>query len=425
MNKYNLVLKQVLEKIKPSKDEIEEFEKYIKKFLKDFKLRFDKNKIDAKIFLGGSFAKNTLIKKDVYDVDVFIRFNKKYSTENISKLIGDLIKDFEDVQLMHGSRDYFRIRVKDNFFVELIPVIKIKNPEEAENITDLSYSHVKYITKNVKGNLLDEVRLSKAFCYANHCYGAESYIRGFSGYSLELLTYYYGSFLKFIQAMVKVKDVLVIDIEKHYKTKKNVLMDLNSSKLQSPVILVDPTNKRRNVLAALSNETFERFKKECKQFLDNPSLTDFEIKKTDLERIKKDALKKENEFILLEAKTMKQEGDIAGSKLLKFYNHLTKEIQKYFDVKDKGFNYNKKQSARYFFVVKRKEEILIQGPPLSDESNLKKFQKKHLNYFMKEGKIYSKEIIDFSLKEFIQHWKDENRKKINEMAVDKLEIIDY
>ena len=47
-------------------------------------------------------------------------------------------------------------------------------------------------------------------------------------------------------------------------------MDLNSSKLNSPIIPIDPTYKQRNVLAALSKETFEMFQKSCKEFLENP-----------------------------------------------------------------------------------------------------------------------------------------------------------
>ena len=130
--------------------------------------------------------------------------------------------------------------------------------------------------------------------------------------------------------------------------------------MQSPIILIDPTYKQRNVLAALSKETFERFKKDCGKFLKNPSIKAFEIKKTDLEKINEDAKKKKFEFILIEIKTDKQPGDIAGSKLLKFYKHFNYEINKFFEIKNKGFNYNREKSARYFFVVKKKDELLIQ-----------------------------------------------------------------
>ena len=53
------------------------------------------------------------------------------------------------------------------------------------------------------------IRIAKAFCHANNSYGAESYINGFSGYALELLVYYYGSFLKFIKGIIQIYFVLV------------------------------------------------------------------------------------------------------------------------------------------------------------------------------------------------------------------------
>ena len=129
-----------------------------------------------------------------------------------------------NLSIIHGSRDYLRIKISPSFFIEVIPAIKIKNPKEAENITDLSYSHVNYIKRKIKSQkILDEIKLAKVFCYANHCYGAESYINGFSGYGLELLIYYYGSFLKFIKTVSKIKEKTVLDIEKDYKNKQEIL----------------------------------------------------------------------------------------------------------------------------------------------------------------------------------------------------------
>jgi len=425
INKINQILKQVLEKVEPPKEELTIIKNSLKEFLEKFEKKLKVLKINAEVFVGGSFAKNTVIKKDYYDIDIFIRFSKEYKDEEISKLTGKILKEFVNVSVVHGSRDYFRIKISPGFFIEVIPVIKVKNPKESKNITDLSYSHVKYIKKKIKSEkVLDEIKLAKVFCYANHCYGAESYINGFSGYALELLVYHYKGFLKFIKAISKIKDKEVIDIEKHYKNKQTVLMDVNSSKLKSPIILIDPTYRQRNALAALSEETLEKFQKVCKKFLKNPSIKAFEIKKINLEKIKKQAEKKKFEFILLEAKTNKQEGDIAGSKLLKFYKHLEKEIEKFFDVKNKGFNYNGKKSARYFFVIKRKKEILIQGPSLKDKKNLMRFKKKHRNTFMKSGRIYAKDIIKINIRKFINKWKVKNKRKIKEMSIKELKIIE-
>ncbi len=422
---FNSILKQVLKSVKPSEQEFQDIQNFVDNFIQKIEDRIKKSGINAEIFVGGSFAKKTVIKKNKYDIDVFIRFDKKYDTNEISSITEKIIKDIGETIMVHGSRDYFQIKIKENVFIEIVPVIKIKTPKEAENITDLSYSHVNYIKRKVKSKkILDEIMLAKAFCYANHCYGAESYINGFSGYALELLVYHYKGFLKFIKAVTKSKEEkIIVDSERHYKNKKTVLMDLNSSKLISPIILIDPTYKQRNALAALSKETFEKFKEDCKGFLANPSEEALQHKKTDLDKIKKEAESKKCEFILIETSTDKQEGDVAGSKLFKFYNHLTKEIEKYFNIKDKGFNYNEKKAARYYFVTKPKKEVLIGGPLMKDSDNVQAFKKKHPIYFTKKGKIYSKEIVDFTLEEFLKEWSKKNKKKLKEMHITSLNIL--
>jgi len=422
--KINQILNQVLSKVEPPKEDMEIIDNSLTEFKKNISKEIKRLKIDADLFEGGSFAKKTIIKKDVYDVDIFIRFNEKYKNQDISKLAGKLLKKSKNVILTHGSRDYFKIKISPDFFIELVPVIKVNKPENADNITDLSFSHVRYINKKLKSKkTLNEIKIAKAFCYATNTYGAESYINGFSGYAIELLIYYYGSFLKFVKAMAKhKKEKIIIDIEKDYK-RKDILLDMNSSKLESPIILVDPTFKQRNALAALSEETFERFKKDCGKFLKSPSIKSFEIKKVDLEKIEKDAVKNKNEFILLEAKTSKQEGDVAGSKLLKFYNHLEKEILKYFEIKNKGFNYNHQKSARYFFVVKKKSERLIEGPYVNDKRSVKLFKKHHKKTFSKNKRIYTKEKINLSIKEFIQRWKTKYKTKVKEMFIVDLKLV--
>src|SRR3989344_3154439 len=320
MNKMSLVLKEVLEKVKPTQEEIKEISIYLKNFLDKLESNKKKAKISAEIFVGGSFAKKTMIKKNHYDIDIFIRFDQKHMKQNLSDLTKKILGRIP-AERVHGSRDYFKVKVKDGLFFEVVPVKKIKNQKEAENVTDLSYFHVRYVNKNFNEKVLDEIRIVKAFCHANGCYGAESYIGGFSGYALELLTYNYGSFEKFLKAMTKTKtqEKLILDKEKQYKNKAQVLMDINTAKLHSPVILIDPTHKQRNVLAALSQETFEKFKKVSNDFLKGAKISFFEQKNVDVSKLGEKARGKGYETVLLEAKTNRQEGDIAGSKFLKFY----------------------------------------------------------------------------------------------------------
>lgn len=420
--KIGSIKKQILEEIKPSEEEMEFISGKVREFKKKLENRLKTREINAQVFIGGSFAKGTLVRKKLYDVDIFVRFDKKHRKENLSDLIEVLLEDL-DIERVHGSRDYFRIRISEKVLFEIVPVLKISKPEQAENVTDLSYFHVSYIKKIKERKILEDIMIAKRFCQANKCYGAESYIKGFSGYSLELLISYYKSFEKFLRECLKINDKKVIDREKHYRNKNLVMMNMNESKLKSPIILIDPTYKSRNALAALSAKTFKKFQKVARDFLDNPSVEFFYDKKIDLNEIKKESLNKGYYFIVLESKTDKQSGDIAGSKLYKFYEFLSNEIKKYFEIKNRGFNYNNKKSARYYFVLEKKEDILRKGPPLQKRLHSERFIKKHKNHYSSKGNLFAKEKINFSIEEFIVKWKRKNKTFMNEMSIIDLKEI--
>lgn len=424
-NSVNSVIKEAIKKVKPSENEFKEIENSVHEFVIYLNNRVKKLKINADVFVGGSFAKKTMIKKKVYDVDIFLRFDSEYNDNKLSDLAERILKGIKKERI-HGSRDYFKIDLSRGFFIEIVPVRKIKNLRGAKNITDLSYSHVKYVNKKIKSEkILNEILLAKAFCYASGRYGAESYIKGFSGYGIELLVYYYGSFLKFVKEISKLKEKKVIDLEKDFKNKREILMNLNSSKLGSPIILIDPTYKTRNVLAALSHETFEKFREHCKDFLKNPGIKFFENRKSeleDIENLREDAKKKKLDFAVIRIGTSKQAGDIAGSKLLKFYNYFAKEAEKFFEIKKSGFDYDEKNSAEFFLSAKRKKEIVFQGPRINDEKNVRKFRKKHKKTFVKSGRIFAKDNLNLSLEKFVKSWAKKNKKRMKEMSVKSLKV---
>ena len=423
----NQILKNVLDKINPSKEELDSMNKSVKIFISELEKKLKTAKINAEVFVGGSFAKKTMIKKGLYDIDIFVRFNEEYKGKDISKVLEKFIGKGKNVSLIHGSRDYFKIEPEGkNFFMEIIPVIKVKNPKEAENITDLSYFHVNYVKKKLRTEkMLDEIKIAKAFCHANKCYGAESYINGFSGYALELLIINYKSFLSLVKAIIKLEDKKIIDIEKLYKNKLEINMNMNSAKVTSPIVLIDPTFKERNALAALSGETFENFQEVCKKFLKNPSMEMFEAREIDFEKEKKNAKKNNFEFILLESKTDKQKGDVAGSKLVKFYKHLSKELEKFYEIKNKGFEYNGEKEAKYFFTVKKRKEVIFSGPEVKDKSeNIKRFKMRHKDIFEKKGKLYAREKLDKKINEFFKDWINANSQKMIEMYISEIKRVD-
>ena len=408
MQNTNTILQKQLEKIKPSKEEFFLIEEKAKNLCLKLKKAIKAKKVKAEVFIGGSLAKKTILKKEKYDVDIFVRFNEKYKDKEISELLEKSIKNIESKAVrIHGSRDYFQIKSGKVIF-EIIPTIKVSNAEKARNVTDLSYFHVDYVRKAVRKNekLADDIMLAKAFCYANNCYGAESYISGFSGYALELLIIHYKSFLNFIRAVAKSEKQIIIDLKKWYKNKDDILLNLNEAKLKSAIVFVDPTFKQRNALAALSKETFERFKANCQRFLKNPSSEFFEVKK----------INEKDYNLIIEAGTNKQQGDIAGSKLLKFFKFFSRELEKYFIIEKKDFKYDEKKKASFYFKIKEKKELIFSGPLITKVENVVNFKKKHKNCFIKQGRVFALEKSK-NIKQFLSLFKTRNKQVMGAMGI--------
>ncbi len=385
-----------------------------------------KAKIAAEVFVGGSFAKGTLIKGDFYDIDIFVRFGWKY--ENISRYLAKIVKKAAKraklkLETLHGSRDYFRMIKKEVIF-EIVPVVKIGKPKEARNVTDLSYFHVNYVKRKFSDKLRKELVLAKQFCKAQKVYGAESYISGFSGYALECLIIHYNSFEKMLRELIKLRlgDRVIIDPQKAYKNKNDVVFEMNESKLDSPIILVDPTWKERNVLAALNSETFARFQEAARAFLKKPSKDFFIIKRFDENLFRQKARKSKAEFVRVELKTDRQPGDIAGTKMKKFANHLTENMSRYFDIVGEEFEYSGESKANLYLAAKSKKEIMRSGPPKEMDKAAKEFKKRNKGVFEKDDRLYSRIKINFTAKKFIKDFAKKFSKTVKAMGISGLRI---
>jgi tRNA nucleotidyltransferase (CCA-adding enzyme) len=394
------ILDEVLKEIKPPKEEEQEIRSKIDEVLG----KINSNIKDARAVLGGSGAKGTWI-RGIHDADLFVLFD--YEKYRESSKISDILektlnKAFKNVARLHGSRDYFQIK-KGRFTFEMIPILKIKKAEDAKNITDISPLHAKWVNKYKE--LREEILLTKQFCKANGCYGAESYIKGFSGYICEILTIYYGSFTNLAKNATKWKDKVIVDVEGYYK-KRNVLFELNRSKTYSPLIIIDPVQKDRNAAAALSKEKFDIFKLKCKEFLKKPSKKLFEKKTIDVGKLGKKA--KNKKLVLLDAAAKQGKEDVVGAKLLKALEHIKKElIFNGFTVLDYNWEWSKGKKALFYFILDKKalSKIKVQtGPPLKAKSNVVLFRKKHKNVFVKNGRTYAKVNRKFTKAEELIGW---------------------
>jgi len=362
------VLAEEVERISLSRGEVLELGKLAKGFVGSLK------KAGLKAVVGGSLAKGTLVRKDKQDVDIFVVFD--YG-EDVVRLEGILkkVKLPGKLKKVHGSRDYFQIDCGD-VLLEVIPVVKNRDPELAENVTDVSLRHVKWVVGEIKKNpkLADEVRLAKAFCFANRVYGAEGYVKGFSGYALEVLVVYFGSFVKFLKGIPKKK---VIDTLKYFRGEREVLSEINSSKLNGPVVLVDPTYKYRNVTAGLGVESFGKFNDVASAFLKSPSLDFFKLKDVDVSGMKSFAEERGARFVEVELGTDRQEGDIAGTKMKKLLDFFARELGRNGQViLRKEFDYSGfGKKAVGYVVVLEKKEIVKRGPSVGLEDSAVAFKK--------------------------------------------------
>lgn len=406
----------------PSKEDIAHLKSESRKIAKFLAKELKKIRVKAKIFLGGSFIKGTLIKSpEGYDVDIFVRFDKKHEnnlSELLEKTAGRCAKEIGyKIEKIHGSRDYFRLWKDKKIIFELVPVLEIRNQKEAKNVTDLSYFHVNYIKKKKSKKLAGQIAIAKQFCKAQEVYGAESYINGFSGYGLECLIVYYKTFEKMLRELSKIKEREIIDPEKKFKSKKDALIELNSAKLRSPIILIDPTFRERNALAALSLETFKKFQEKAREFLKKPSREFFEIKKFSPEEIKEYAKKHNAELLHIGVFSEKQAGDIAGTKMKKFAEFFSKEIEKYFEILKSKFSYSGAQDADIYFALKSRGEIEKRGPPLEMHDECRIFREENKNVFEKSGRLMNVVKIDFSAFEFAKKWVESKKKTIESMGI--------
>jgi tRNA nucleotidyltransferase (CCA-adding enzyme) len=281
-------LKLVLDEIKPDEKEEEEMKSFTGKLIKtSSKL----SKI-AKPLLCGSIEKGTWLSKK-NEADLFLLFKPSLSKKELEKkgleLAKKIIKAMKgNYVVAYAEHPYLRGKI-GKYQVDIVPCYEISNPEKIKSAVDRTPHHVKFVKANLKNP--DEVRLSKQFCKANKCYGADLKTQGFSGYICELLIIKYGSFLNLVKEASKWRAGHLISFS-----------EADFKKFKTPLIVIDPVDRNRNVGAALSAESFYRFVKACKDFIKKPSKDFFfmqEVKPYSLKEIKKEFKKRGTRWYLI------------------------------------------------------------------------------------------------------------------------------
>ncbi|HZC88548.1 MAG TPA: CCA tRNA nucleotidyltransferase [Nitrososphaera sp.] len=224
------------------------------------------------IIFGGSFAKGTWLKNDA-DIDVFFKVKPSVSIEDFEKMgrsVGQQALRKYGPKLRYSDHPYVEAFVK-GVRVNVVPCYDVEQGKW-QSAADRSPYHTEYVLHNLDDEKKNQVRLLKKFFKSIGIYGAEISTAGFSGYVSEVLILKYGSFENVLRAAADVKERQVVAINDNYDP------DIVKG-FQSPIIIMDPVDIRRNLGTAISPESVGKFVLAARAFLIQPSLRFFKEEK--------------------------------------------------------------------------------------------------------------------------------------------------
>lgn len=265
-----VVQKDVLSQIRPNSDQKRKIEGTARKALSLAQRAASKYK--GKAMLAGSITRGTWL-PDKMEFDVFVLFPEKMTEAQLEraglevgrKVIEGLKGKHE---ISYAQHPYVSGKV-DGIDIDIVPAYAVASPEQMKSAVDRTPFHVRYIEKNLSSRQADDVRLLKKLLKSHSAYGADSRVEGFSGYLCELLIINYGGFSDLIKSVRRWEPGEVIDVEG--LVKKNDYEPLRKQFVGQPLIVVDPTDRNRNVAAAVSARAFFKLRRLAEQFVSDPS----------------------------------------------------------------------------------------------------------------------------------------------------------
>lgn len=374
----DVVLKKVLERIVPKENERKEFYGILQKIEKaaDGVIK----PLGLEKTIAGSFIRDTWL-ADKKEMDLFILFPVSYSRENLEKTGLDvgkkILKNLKGrYEIAYAEHPYVKGKVK-GFAVDIVPCYKVETASKIMSAVDRTPFHNRYILENLKPEMTNEVRLLKQFCKAMDLYGSDIRTLGFSGYLCELLVIKYKSFKKVVNATKKWKCGLFIDLKGHCKFEYPMYHFK-----EQPLIVIDPTDPKRNVAASLSKENFAKFIDVCVEFSQNPSSKFFEMDKGELAKgeLKNHLKTMGTELFILEFKRPNVVDDILWSQMRRTSIRIANLM------KENGFEifqqtvWSDEKKSYLIFEMKvwlLPKMVKLTGPPASSEGHSAEFRKKY------------------------------------------------
>ena len=316
----------------------------------------------------------------------------------------------------YASHPYLTCDI-DGFEVDIVPCYAIEEGQSIISAVDRTILHTRYIQKHLSKGQEDEVLLLKKFMDAVGTYGSEFKTGGFAGYLCELLILNYGTFDATIRAAQNWKRQTVIDLE-DFGTAGNPLFK------NDPLVFIDPTDKNRNVGAALRMERYVDFIVASRNFLDidendSEKIIEFfkPLQKEHLsnksnEEIAKDILEsfkdRQTQTLVLKFPIPEMSADALHPQLLKTVSSICEKIEmEEFSV----FNYDYWTDEERFViftielnVFKQGKYYIHKGPKVWPKKACDNFKKKWQDalYPLEEFMVLTREREFKTAKEFLE-----------------------
>lgn len=328
------------------------------------------------VVITGSIAKRTFLKGG-NDIDIFILFPKAVPKDKFEKLARAAVESAfpgEHYSVSYAEHPYVRLHAGGRM-VDVVPAYRILKADELSSAVDRSVLHTKFILDSMATRQIDEVLLLKKFLQCSGLYGAEIRVQGFSGYLCELLVLYYKNFPALLKAACKWRLPVFIDIKKHYGKKEGWLA---LKKFNSPIVVIDPTDKDRNVAAAVSGENAKRFVLLAKKFLAGPGTAFFTAEKTFWDRLHAMEKKKGSVYLITLDKP-----DIVDDVLWGQIRKLERQLGQHLAKKDFRILEMLADSDRNISIAMRlakdclSGKRLLTGPAVSLKQNAAQFRRSH------------------------------------------------
>jgi tRNA nucleotidyltransferase (CCA-adding enzyme) len=339
------------------------------------------------VVLAGSVAKGTFLAGEG-DIDLFILFKEKRTKEEMKKELEQIFKKaFPKLkyQMNYAEHPYIRFHYEGKK-IDLVPAYKLSIGEKLLTAVDRSVLHTKYILGNLHKGQKDDVLLLKKFLKANDLYGAEIRTEGFSGYLCELLIIKYGSFSKLLKTAAKWNLPIVIDSKVYYKKFEYEGL---VKRFDRYLVVIDPTDKNRNVAAPVSSANLKRFMQLARKFAKRPSEKYF-TKQQDFEG-KLRQLKKKYTISSITFQKPDIVDDILWGQIKRFMRTIENSLSD-FEIKEVMADIVQDNQVKIAIIAKKNEIggfVEMQGPPLGMTEHVENFKKKHKGEKIskKNGKI--------------------------------------